>query len=216
MAPTGIVTSIQIGQPQVQGTGSEAWTTAIYKESVPGPVRFDRESIVGDAVADHRYHGGLDKAVLAYSADHYATWQSEWGSPPLPAGAFGENLSIRGLTEKDVCLGDIWSLGEVILQVSQPRQPCWKLARRWERPDLPKQVQQTGRSGWYLRVLCPGFASVGSIELQDRPYPEWPITRCNQVAYTKGSADTTRADRSALASLPLLSEAWRDWLTGRE
>lgn len=213
MIPIGMVTSIQIGQPQRYGEGAESWTSAIDKRVVPGQVHFDRESIAGDGVADPRYHGGPDKAVLAYSADHYAAWQSEWGSLPLSPGAFGENLTILGLTEDHVCLGDNWGLGEVLLQVSQPRQPCWKLARRWDRPDLPKRVQQTGRSGWYLRIVRPGFASAGPLELRDRPYPDWSITRCNQVAYAKGTAATPRPDRTALASLPLLSAAWREWLT---
>ena len=115
--------------------------------------------IAGDQQADRENHGGLDKAVLAYSADHYAFWRVHLNLPDMPHGGFGENLTIAGLDESSVCIGDRWQAGNVVFEVSQPRQPCWKMGRRWNIADLPKQVIQNGKSGWYLRVLVEGELS---------------------------------------------------------
>ena len=95
--------------------------------------------------------------MLAYSADHYPKWRDELRMPDMPFGAFGENLTIAGLSEESVCIGDIFRIGEVTFEVSQPRQPCWKLARRWRMHELTGLVVRNGRSGWYLRVLEEGW-----------------------------------------------------------
>lgn len=223
----GTVSSIQVGLPHVHGTtDSEAsqtsltyskvdshhdhiWRTAFFKYPVVGPVHFHHDHIEGDGVADLVHHGGVDKAVLAYSVDHYAQWQSEWNVTELPYGAFGENLSVLGLTEDDVCIGDVWRLGDVRMQVSQPRQPCWKLGRRWSRPLLPKRVIETRRTGWYLRVISPGSAAAGEMFLEDRPYPEWNVDRCNQIAHAKDDIGNLSTQRHALADIPVLSLSWR-------
>ena len=148
---TGRLVSIQVGLPRTHEPTDAAerpWTTGFYKDPVSGPVFVKRTNIEGDGQADLRVHGGIDKAVLAYAAEHYAAWREELDQPHLPFGAFGENLTIADLTERDVCIGDIWQVGDVLLEVSQPRQPCWKLARRWHIKTLPKLVVQSGRSGW--------------------------------------------------------------------
>ena len=109
-----------------------------------------------------------------------------------------------------MCLGDRYSIGEVILEVTQPRQPCWKLARRWRLRDLPKRVIRTSRCGWYLRVIQTGVIEPGQeVELLSRPHPEWTIARANQVFYTKGGPT---AERRQLAMLPELADAWREEL----
>src|SRR5690606_18685860 len=105
------------------------WTTGFFKEPTLGPVWLGRTNLEGDGQADLVHHGGPDKAVLAYSADHYAAWREVLNNPALPFGAFGENFTIEGLKEADVCIGDTWKVGdEATIQLSQPRQPCWKLA----------------------------------------------------------------------------------------
>lgn len=209
MQIVGRLESIQVGTPRTYDVGSpQEWTTGFFKQPVAGPVEVETESLQGDGQADRRHHGGPDKAVLAYVADHYSSWQSELGDTTIPFGGFGENLSVTGLDEDSVCLGDVWKLGDVVLQVSQPRQPCWKLGRRWHYPRLPKQVVQTGRTGWYLRVLRTGtIAGRIDIELEQRPRPAWTIRRCNDVFYN-GSLE----EKQRLAAVPELAHAWRDQL----
>ncbi len=128
----------------------------------------------------------------------------------MSGGGFGENLTIAGQTEATVCIGDRYAIGNVVLEVSQPRQPCWKLARRWRISDLPKRVIRTSRTGWYLRVIQPGtIAAADEIQLLSRPHPEWTLVRANQVFYLKGGQTP---ERSELAGLPELADAWREEL----
>ncbi|HWH70544.1 MAG TPA: MOSC domain-containing protein, partial [Candidatus Sulfotelmatobacter sp.] len=128
--------SIQVGKPVTLGQADAAnpddrsWTTGFFKASVTGPVYVGKTNLEGDGQADLKNHGGVDKAICAYSKDHWAYWETEF-SLHLANGAFGENFTIEGATERDVCIGDIYRCGGALLQVSQPRQPCWKLARRW-------------------------------------------------------------------------------------
>ena len=117
--------------------------------------------IEGDGQADLVNHGGVDKAICVYPLAHYPHWQEMIGRELSPA-AFGENFTVDGLTEADVCIGDTWRVGEdVLVQVSQPRQPCWKLARRWQRKTLALEVQESGKTGWYFRVLEEGTVQAG-------------------------------------------------------
>lgn len=190
------------------------WTTGFFKEPVAGAVRLGRTNLEGDGQADTVHHGGPDKAVLAYSAEHYAGWRQTMGKPSLPFGAFGENFTVTGLTEADVCIGDTWQVGdEAVVQVSQPRQPCWKLARRWRIKTLALDVQQTGRTGWYFRVLTEGSVAAGMrLVLQERPHQDWTVERANRVMHTEKSDIATALE---LAAIPLLSENWRTTLTRR-
>lgn len=210
------VISIQIGAPAEYGRDDtddpmeKRWFTSFYKEPVTGTVRVTSLGIEGNEQADCRFHGGADKAILAYCADHYPLWQDELTIPEMSGGGFGENLTIAGLNESTVCIGDRYSLGSTLLEVSQPRQPCWKLARRWQISDLPKQVIHTSRSGWYLRVIEPGVIEAGQeITLTMRPQPAWTIQRANQVFYLKGGP---MEERRELANLPQLADAWREEL----
>jgi MOSC domain-containing protein YiiM len=208
---TGKLLSIQVGSPQEYGVAGATdpmdrpWTTGFFKHPVPGPVFVRQSNIDGDGQADLEAHGGLDKAVLAYSADHYGLWRAEFVDLDLPFGAFGENLTIAGITEFDVHIGDVWRVGDVLLEVSQPRQPCWKLARRWREHRLPKVVVQTGRSGWYFRVVQEGMIQVGmELTLSERPHPRWSIARANLIMY-EGVGRSELAELSAIAQL---SKSW--------
>jgi MOSC domain-containing protein YiiM len=205
--------SIQVGQPTTYGRDDAAdpmdrtWTSAFFKSPIAGPAFVGRTNIAGDRQADTENHGGVDKAVLAYAASHYELWRSELARSDLPFGGFGENLTIEGLTEENVCIGDLWSVGEVRFQVSQPRQPCWKLARRWRMKDLTAQVVANGRSGWYLRVLQEGLIEAGQeLKLVERPHPDWTVARANEVMHHQ--AQNLEAAAS-LAALPELSAAWQ-------
>lgn len=180
----GRVVSIQIGLPvhyEDEANGSQGWYSAFVKQPVHDRryVRFD--NIDGDRQADLKSHGGPDKAVLCYAANHYWEWQTELNQG-FPYGGFGENFTIEGLDETTVCIGDIFQVGESTLQVSQNRGPCWKISRRWNIPDLLGRVMATGRTGWYLRVLQEGYVEPGqSIELLQRTHPQWTIARINDV-----------------------------------
>lgn len=197
---------LAIGQPENHApAGEEPWVTAIFRKPVASPVFCTKVGFEGDKVADRRYHGGPDKAVLCYALAHYAKWPGE-GLPAGPGG-FGENLTIEGLDEENVCIGDVYRIGEVEAQVSQPRGPCATLARRWGRTDLVKIVKENHRSGWYIRILREGKVSAGDgVELLRRPQPEWTIARAAEVNYSR---NRTLEDLRELTELPELSSAWR-------
>jgi MOSC domain-containing protein YiiM len=213
------VASIQIGRatPYVHlaahDGNSREWTTAFFKTPVNGSVQVGSLGVAGDEQADRNHHGGPDKAVLAYSADHYPYWREHLSLPDMPHGGFGENLTIAGLTEDAVCIGDTWRAGGVVFQVTQPRQPCWKMSRRWNVADLARQVIANCKSGWYLRVQESGELQAGAaIELVARPHPAWTLARANRLMHHQKDELSLAAE---LAALPELSAAWRTSLTER-
>ncbi|MBB4132253.1 MOSC domain-containing protein [Xanthomonas sp. 3075] len=162
--------------------------SAIDKRVVEGAVRIGPQGLDGDQQGDRRVHGGPDKAIHHYPRDHYAAWLADLGAHVLleTAGAFGENLSSVGLTEADVCLGDRFFLGTAVVEVSQLRQPCWKLSDRFGVRDMARRVQDTGRTGWYYRVLQAGAVAAGDmLSLQHRPHPQWTLSRLQQVLYAR-------------------------------
>jgi len=131
-----------------------------------------------------KYHGGPEQAVLLYSAEHYARWKAELGRA-FPFGAFAENLTIEGMDENTVFIGDIYQIGAVKLQVTKPRIPCWKIARRWNVPDLTKLVTQTNRTGWYCRVLQEGEIQAGlPVELLTRSDTGQTVAQAFQIHLT--------------------------------
>jgi MOSC domain-containing protein YiiM len=210
------IVSIQVGAVETRGTPGAAevmgqpWTTAIFKYPVQGPVWLGESKLQGDGQADRRYHGGLDKAVLAYSADHYPIWREELPLPEMPYGGFGENLTIEALDETSVCIGDSYRIGDVVVQVSQPRQPCWKLGRRWKLKDLPARVKKRGWAGWYFRVREEGYLEAGmKVELIERLHPEWTVLRAFQAMENR-KKDPASAE--LLASIPLLSVDFKEEL----
>lgn len=163
----------------------------------------------GDEQGDKKRHGGVEKAVHHYCLDHYALWCRELGALDVLArpGAFGENLAVEGLNEDEVCIGDSWALGEAMVQVSQARQPCWKLNSRFGVPDMARRLQSSGRTGWYYRVLEPGRVMEGdALNLLHRPNPLWPVSRLITVLYTR-KQDWRSLE--AMASLKELSESWK-------
>lgn len=209
----GQILSLQVGRPRPFGEHPEGQSvqSAFAKEPVSGPVWLGRTNFAGDQQADLRHHGGHDKAVLAYAGGAYEAWRGE--GLDLPFGAFGENLTISGQDEATVCLGDIYAVGEALLQVAQPRIPCWKISHRWQIPDLAQRVERTGRTGWYLRVLQEGWVEAGqAVALVDRPCPAWPIRRVQEVlALSKQDG----AAGLELAAVPVLAEMIRKVLLAR-
>ena len=214
-----LLASIQVGRPRTIGVEGAAdpwdrpWVSGFFKEPVAGPVRLGRLGLDGDGQADTVNHGGPDKAVLLYAASHYPLWSAELGRDDLTYGGFGENLTIVGLTEADVCIGDTFAIGPARVQVSQPRQPCWKLARRWRLKDLSARVVANGRCGWYVRVLEGASIEAGmAVRLLDRINPEWTVAR---AAHTYHHRKRDRAALAALADCPGLADSWREALRDR-
>ncbi|MBP2312202.1 MOSC domain-containing protein [Azospirillum soli] len=190
--------------------GPPGRTSAIAKTPVDGPRKVGPEGFLEDEQADRRVHGGPEKAIHHYPLDHHPAWRDDLGGdvPFLgQPGAFGENLSTLGLTEADVCVGDVFRAGSAVLQVTQGRQPCWKLNHRFGVPDMAKRVQTTGRTGWYYRVLEPGEIGAGdTLSLIERPHSDWSLTRLLHVLYV----DTLNREALAqMAALPVLAQAWR-------
>jgi len=207
-----LLVSIQAALPREHGTPGAAkvmerpWTTAFFKEPVAGPVWLGSTNLAGDRQADLKNHGGPDRAVLAYAAGHYPGWRAELYLE-LPHGAFGENFTVAGMDEATVCIGDAYEVGGATVQVTQPRIPCWKIARRWQVKDLSARVQRSGRTGWYLCVLREGEVTPSdAMRLIDRPHPEWTIARANAALYTR---PIDEAEVRALAACPALASSLR-------
>ena len=216
----------------VRPLGPRGVPSGIAKSRVDQPVAVGFLGLAGDAQGDTRHHGGPEKALHHYALDHYPGWIAEIGARDVlgTAGAFGENLSTTGLLEDDVAVGDVFVLGNAVIEVSQGRQPCWKLNERFAQPDMARRVQETGRTGWYYRVLEQGSVAPDSrLQRIHRVAPAWTISRIWRIFYV----DTlNRAELETLAELPQLAEGWRrharrrletgtveDWtprLTGRE
>ncbi len=150
--------AVNVGTPTILGAirGENVWS-GIRKSPVASATLLwlSALNLAGDGQADLSVHGGRDKAVYAYPSEHLSAWSQELDADLGPA-PFGENLSTEGVLEQDVCIGDVWSWGTALLQVTQPRWPCFKLALYRGRADVQARMRSTGRTGWYLRVLEPG------------------------------------------------------------
>lgn len=205
-----IVREIRIGQPKAFARGQ---VSGIDKQPVAGAIAVTSAGLTGDGVGDPRYHGGTDKALHCYAQHHYAFWQQQFpGNPHFRAGGFGENLCIDDTDEWQVCLGDRWQIGSAQFEVSQGRQPCWKLNERFEIADMAARVQHNLRCGWYLRVLHGGEIQAGQeVLLLARPFPDWPLTRILELI----DSQSCNADKlGEVLQLPL-PESWRQMFRRR-
>lgn len=203
------IQSINLGT--VQPFRADGTSSAIAKQPIDRPVLVGPLGLDGDEQADLTVHGGPDKAIHHYPRDHYPAWEAELGRHPLlqGEGAFGENLSTLGLTEHAACIGDRYRLGSALIELSQGRQPCWKLDHRFSHRGLSAAVIRSGRSGWYYRVIEPGQVAVGSqLELAARPLPDWTVARVFHLLIAGGHKDDQPALRQ-LADMAALAENWR-------
>lgn len=214
-----ILISIQVGQPRTFNTPPRfakrpaPWTSAFLKRAVEGPVALGYQNLDGDRQADLNAHGGRDKAVNVYPSEHYDYWIAEGTLRDFVAGSFGENFTLRGMLESEVCIGDRFRLGAATVEVSQPRQPCWKLAHFMQQADMVKRVLASGRTGWYFRVLEPGTVGAGDgIELLERPFPRWTLAEANRLMH-RDPGDTAAV--AELARCPALSQSWVNSFTRR-
>jgi len=204
-ALSGRILSFQVGRPAPLPWRDGSVASAIVKRPVDGPVAVDADGCAGDEQADLTVHGGPDKAVCCYPAEHGARWAPVLGRTP-PPGAFGENLTLSGLTEGAVHIGDTFAVGEALAQVSQPRGPCFKLAARWGVTELPALMARELASGFYLRVLRGGDVQAGDVmTLVDRTSAV-SVREVMRVTYV--DRHDTDALRAALA-VPELALQWR-------
>lgn len=152
------ILSLNVGMPKQVRFKQKDVSTGIYKSATNEALYLSYLNFEGDGQGDLVHHGGREKAICVYPYEHYPFWENEL-QRPLDYGALGENLTIRGLLETDVCIGDVFELGKAIVQVSQPRQPCYKLTIRYGVPEMILKVHQTGFTGFYFRVLKEGIVS---------------------------------------------------------
>ncbi len=210
--------SIQTGMPASYPANAESplsskpWTTGFFKTSTSQIVTIGREGIDGDGQADLASHGGPDKAICVYAAEHFSYWRVFLNNGQMGAGGFGENFTTEGIEESQICIGDRFQIGSAIVEVSQPRQPCWKLARRWDCKALTPEVQRTGKTGWYFRVIQPGEARAGESLDPVSDGSQWTIASANEVMYGQS---VPRERTQELVSVTALSESWKEQLGKR-
>jgi len=212
------VAAVRTGRVRTHQWAGRAVPSAAVKDEVAEPVWLDTLGLAGDEQADRRNHGGPDKALLVYAGHHYPRWRLDEGLD-LPFGAFFENITLAGVAgrpgpdETTVVLGETWRLGGAVVQVSQPRSPCYKLASRWGVADLVVRVQRTGWSGWYVRVLAPGLVTKGdAVELLERPVGAPTMAEIARIVNVdKHDLDGARR----LVDTPGLPERWHRKLLAR-
>ena len=178
--------SLQVGLPRKVRWRGTPVSTGIFKKPVADRIMLRRNNLDGDRQADLTVHGGWDKAVYLYPSEHYAYWRQQLPGMDLPYGSFGENFTTEGLDEASVNIGDRFRIGEAVVEVTQPRMPCYKLGIRFKRADMPKRFHASGRCGFYLAVLQEGEVKAGdSVERIGRNDGEVSVIACYRQAFTR-------------------------------
>lgn len=207
IAPGGI-TAVLVGK--IAPLPGSDRRTAFLKQPVTGRVAIHPLGIEGDEIGNLRVHGGIEKAVYGYPVSGYSGWSAEF--PALAdrfgPGAMGENLSVAGLDENSVHIGDVIRAGSALLQVAQIREPCATFAAVFGTSRVVRAMTRSGRCGWYYRVIEPGNIAAGDChDIVDRPNPDWSIARFAHFA--AGKSGTVEALRQ-LTNLPGLTPAWQE------
>ena len=204
--------SVNAGLPREVTWNGKKVTTSIWKASVNGPVRVSRLNVAGDRQSDLAAHGGSDKAVYLYPAEHYDFWRRELAPVELPPGAFGENFTTEGLSE-EFRIGDRLRIGTAEFAITQPRMPCYKLAIRFGRADIVKRFLKSSRTGFYLAVVREGEVEAGDpIHLDTRPGESLTVADITRLY----AADSENQEMLTLATrLAGLPESWRDYFRKR-
>jgi len=189
--------------------GGKPWRSAIDKQPLSGPVFLTSLGLENDQQSDHRHHGGPDRAVNVYPAEHYNYWRATHGLELMTGGAFGENFTTLGLLEHTACIGDVFRVGEAVVEISQPRGPCYKLNRRWQYPDLQRRAEETHRYGWYMRVRQEGLVEGGlEMTMLEHPFPTWTVRRVYELMQDHTDSEAVRS----LVACPALADGWREAL----
>ena len=207
------VVSLNVGLPREIEWRGQTVRTSIFKSPADRRLRVTTLNFEGDQQSDLSVHGGVDKAVYTYPSEHYAYWREELPQVDLPWGVFGENLTIEGLLEEDVRIGDRLRVGSAEFVVTQPRMPCFKLGIRFGRPDILKRFLRSGRTGFYFAVLREGEVGAGdSVELIAQE--EGGLTVADVVNLYTVDAENQELLRRAIQS-STLPESWRDYFRKR-
>ena len=205
----GVLLSVNVGQPQTRPGGRRFVRSAIWKEPVAGRVGVRGVNVDGDDQADRRVHGGPDKAVYAYAIEDTRWWEGQLGRE-LAFGTFGENLTTEGVDVSGAVLGERWEIGTALLEVVQPRLPCFKLGVKMDDPGFLKRFALASRPGAYLRIVTEGEIGAGdAVRVVDRP---------SHGVTMRLMSDAILLDHSLLPSLleaPGLIDEWRDWVAER-
>ena len=204
------IISVNVGLPREVVWKGITVQTAIFKEPVAGAVAIGELNLAGDRQADLTVHGGSAKAVYAYPAEHYEYWREQLPDVSSSWGTFGENLTTEGLREEPLCIGDVLRVGSAVLQITQPRMPCYKLELRFNRNDMIKRFLVSGRSGFYFSVIEEGDVAAGSrVEILDRD-PDGVTVSDIVRLYLGSTRDPELLQRATnVASLP---QNWRTQL----
>jgi MOSC domain-containing protein YiiM len=205
----GRVRSVNVGRPRTVEWRGRLVSTGIFKEPVEGPVAVAGVNLDGDEQADLEVHGGRDKAVYVYPAEHYGYWERELGRA-LPWGVFGENLTVEGLpTEDEVSIGDRLRVGTATFLVTQPRLPCFKLGIRFDDAGMVRRFLEAGRTGYYLRIETEGQLEAGDdVEIVSRDAAAVPVSEVTRLA-TRDRRDAAGLRR--VLAVDALPDAWRPY-----
>lgn len=213
----GRITHVRVGGPRARHSENARgeWQTSFGKRPVDGPVWVGAEDLAGNQQADTSVHGGSERAVLFYALRNYEYWSELLSIPHTDAVArgFAENLTVEGIDEASVFIGDHLKIGDAIVEVGQPRSPCWKISEFWGVPDLTKRVLQTGKTGWFARVIAEGHVRAGdAVEVVQRNAHDVSVLDVNLLAF---AMDTRRpVDRGVLeraAACVALAPNWRKY-----
>jgi MOSC domain-containing protein YiiM len=187
--------SVNVGLPREVAWRGETVSTGIFKQPVAGPVRVAGVNLDGDRQADLSVHGGADKAVYAYAAEHYPYWREALGRE-LPWGSFGENLTVEGMSlEDEACIGDRYRIGSAELVITQPRLPCFKLGIRFDDARMVRRFLAAGCTGYYFRIASEGVVEAGApIELISRDPARVPVSEITRL-FTRDRHDVDAARR---------------------
>jgi len=201
------ITSVFTGEIEHRWAGKAP--SAIRKQATDAILHLESDGFVGDNQADLNVHGGPEKAVHHYSAEHMEYWRQAFPdkADQFVPGCFGENISTIGLNEQNLCLGDVLTMGTALVQVCQGRQPCWKLNAHMDIPEMAAAFQRTGKTGWYYRVMQAGKVRSGDkMKLIERVAPSWSLERLINARFDKNLALNLAEE---LSTSPVISESWR-------
>jgi len=207
------VTAVSVGLPREVKWRGRTVLTSIFKEPVAGPVAVERLNLAGERQSDLTVHGGADKAVYVYPAEHYAFWRQKLGIADLPSGSFGENLTTEGLHEASVQIGDRLRIGTASFMVTQPRMPCYKLALRFDRLEMVKWLLESGRTGFYLSVAREGALTAGDTIGLEREQGSTLTVADVTSLYARDAANQELLKRATEVSA--LPESWREYFRER-
>lgn len=202
------VLSVNVGLPRKIIADGKPVTTGFFKTPVQGRLKVGKLNLEGDGQADLSVHGGINKAVYGYPAEHYAWWQNELPGLDLPRGIFGENLTLEGLLEDHVHVGDRFRMGTAVLMATQPRLPCYKLGIRFGREEMPERFLESGRTGFYFAVVEEGEIGAGDVvEPIEQGTNQISITTILRLYRSHGARDSRQIEQ--ILQVEALPSGWR-------